>query len=93
MFCSIYYTYVLQFEVPRDVIGDNGAATNSVDRVEENCSPEYGDEDGSTIHDVENDDDECGGGGDDDEEEEEEEEEENPGEVSIGKKILKFFTT
>ena len=41
-------------------------------------------EDGSTIHEVEN---------DDDEEEEEEEEEEHLGEVSIGKKIFRFFTT
>ncbi|XP_061339258.1 protein CROWDED NUCLEI 3 [Gastrolobium bilobum] len=76
---------VVRFEVPRDIIDDNGAATNSVDRVEENGTPEYGDEDGSTIYEVENNNEE--------EEEEEEEGEEHPGEVSIGKKILKFFTT
>ncbi|XP_020203329.1 protein CROWDED NUCLEI 3 isoform X2 [Cajanus cajan] len=76
---------VVRFEVPRDIVDDNGAATDSLNRVEENGTPEYRDGDGSTIHDVENDDDE--------EEYEEEEEEEHPGEVSIGKKIFRFFTT
>ncbi|RDY01416.1 Protein CROWDED NUCLEI 1, partial [Mucuna pruriens] len=54
---------VIRFEVPRDIVDDNGAATDSLNRVEENGMPEYRDEDGSTIHEVE----------DDDEEEEEEE--------------------
>ncbi|XP_027359977.1 protein CROWDED NUCLEI 3-like [Abrus precatorius] len=67
----------VRFEVPRDIVDDNGAAINSLDRVEENGTPEYGDEDGSTSHEVENDN----------------EEEEEEGEVSIGKKIFRFFTT
>jgi hypothetical protein len=57
-----------------------------VDRIEESATLEYGDEDGSIVNDVENEDE-----GED--EEEDEEEEEDPGEVSIGKKIFKFFTT
>ncbi|KAG4401987.1 hypothetical protein GLYMA_02G101800v4 [Glycine max] len=73
----------VRFELPKDVVDDNAAATETLNRVEENGTPEYQDEDGSTIHEVENDDDD----------EEEEEEEEHPGEVSIGKKIFRFFTT
>lgn len=78
---------VVRFEVPRDIVDDNGAATNSVNHVEENGTPEYQDQDESTIHEVENE------GDDDYGDEEEEEEEEHPGEVSIGKKIFRFFTT
>lgn len=78
-----YRFFPLQFELPKDVVDDNAAATETLNRVEENGTPEYQDEDGSTIHEVENDDDD----------EEEEEEEEHPGEVSIGKKIFRFFTT
>ncbi|XP_020979882.1 protein CROWDED NUCLEI 3 isoform X2 [Arachis ipaensis] len=46
---------VVRFEVPRDIVDDNGAVTNSVDRVEENGATEYEDEGGSTILGVEND--------------------------------------
>lgn len=56
-----------------------------MDRIEESGTLEYGDEDGSIVNDVENE--------DEGEEEDEDEEEEDPGEVSIGKKIFKFFTT
>ncbi|CAJ2665799.1 unnamed protein product [Trifolium pratense] len=81
---------VVRFEIPRDNIDNNGATTNPVDRVEESGTLEYGGEDGSIINnDVENEEREE----DEDEEEDEEEEEEDPGEVSIGKKIFKFFTT
>ncbi|XP_014519834.1 protein CROWDED NUCLEI 3 isoform X1 [Vigna radiata var. radiata] len=66
---------VVRFEVPRDIVDDNGAA-------EENGTSEYRDEDGSTIHDVENDDDDY-----------EDEDEEHLGEVSTVKKIFRFFTT
>ncbi|KAL2347358.1 hypothetical protein Fmac_001358 [Flemingia macrophylla] len=76
---------VVRFDVPRDIVDDNDAATNSLNRVEENDIPEFRDEDGSTIHYVENDDEK--------EDEDEEEEEEHPSEVSIGKKIFRFFTT
>ncbi|KAK7309987.1 hypothetical protein RJT34_07164 [Clitoria ternatea] len=75
---------VVRFEVPRDIVDDNGGATNSVDCLEENGTPEHGDEDESTIHEVEN---------DEEEEDDDDEEEEYPGEVSIGKKIFRFFTT
>jgi len=75
--------------VPRDIVDDNGAATDSLNRAGENGTPEYRNENGSTIHDVENDDDEE----EEEEEEEEEGDEEHPGEVSIGKKIFRFFTT
>lgn len=81
---------VARFEVPRDIVDDNGAATDPVNLVEENGTPEYRDEDGRTIHEVENEGDDDD---DDDGEEDEEEEEEHPGEVSIGKKIFRFFTT
>lgn len=69
------YFFFFQFEVPRDIVDDNGAA-------EENGTSEYRDEDGSTIHDVENDDDDY-----------EDEDEEHLGEVSTVKKIFRFFTT
>lgn len=79
---------VVRFEIPSDNVDDNGATTNSVDHIEESGTLEYGDEDGSIVNDVENEDE-----GEDEDEEEDEEEEEDPGEVSIGKKIFKFFTT
>ncbi|CAI8594249.1 unnamed protein product [Vicia faba] len=81
---------VVRFEMPTYIIDDNGATTNSVDHVEESGTLEYGDEDGSIINDIENED---KGEEEEEEEEGEEEEEEDPSEVSIGKKILKFFTT
>ncbi|CAJ1932233.1 unnamed protein product [Sphenostylis stenocarpa] len=77
---------VARLEVPRVIVDDNGAATDSLNRVEENGTPEYGEEDGSILHEVENDDDDEG-------DEEEDEDDEHPGEVSIGKKIFRFFTT
>ena len=52
-----YRFFPLQFELPKDVVDDNAAATETLNRVEENGTPEYQDEDGSTIHEVENDDD------------------------------------
>ena len=89
--CSILFIIhiFLQFELPRDIVDDNGAVTNSMDRMEENGTLEYGDEDGSTIHEA----DDKGEGEEEEEEEEDEEEDEHPGEMSIGKKIFKFFTT
>ncbi|KAK7407606.1 hypothetical protein VNO78_09559 [Psophocarpus tetragonolobus] len=72
---------VVRFEASRDIVDDNGPAPDSMNRVEENGAPESRDEDGSTIHEEVEDDDY------------DDEEEEHPGEVSIGKKIFRFFTT
>lgn len=82
--------------MPRDVVGDDGAETTSVDPVEENARAEHGDEDGSRFHEIENDnegEEEVEAEEGEEDEEEEDDEDEDPGEVSIGKKIYKFFTT
>ncbi|XP_057447925.1 protein CROWDED NUCLEI 3 isoform X2 [Lotus japonicus] len=87
---------VVRFQLPRDVIGDDGAETTSVDPVEENARAEHGDEDGSRFHEIENDnegEEEVEAEEGEEDEEEEDDEDEDPGEVSIGKKIYKFFTT
>lgn len=83
---------VVRFEEPKDIVEDNGDEPKpaEVELSEEvNGTQEYRDEDGSTIQEAEIDyDDEQ-----DEDEDEAEEEEDHPGEISIGKKILKFFTT
>lgn len=82
LFYHLHYVF-FQFEEPRDIVDDNGDEAKPVENVdlseEVNGTQEYGDEDGSTLKEIEN---EYG-----------EEEEEHPVDVSIGKKILKFFTT
>lgn len=104
MFCFIHHVYLhlsVQFEEPRDIVGDNGDEPEpetkpaEVELSEEVYgTQEYGEEDGSTIQEAETE-------YEDEEVESEEgvegvadeEEENHPGELSIGKKIFKFFTT
>ncbi|XP_028776393.1 protein CROWDED NUCLEI 2 isoform X2 [Neltuma alba] len=87
---------VVRFEEPRDIVDDNGdePKPGEVELSEEvNGTQDYEDEYGSTIQEaeIEYDDEEDEEEGE--EEDEAEQEDHNPGEVSIGKKILKFFTT
>ncbi|KAF7827872.1 protein CROWDED NUCLEI 3-like isoform X1 [Senna tora] len=77
---------VVRFEEPRDIVEDNGDEAKPVQNAElseeVNDTQEYGY--GYEDYDDDDDDDDDDGG---------DEEEEHPGEVSIGKKIFKFFTT
>ncbi|KAI9084944.1 hypothetical protein K1719_033117 [Acacia pycnantha] len=89
---------VVRFEEPRDIVGDNGDEPEpkpaEVELSEEvNGTHEYGDEDGSAIQEAEVDENDEGEDEFEEGEEDEVEEEDHPGEVSIGKKILKFFTS
>lgn len=90
LFHLLVHCLFLQFEEPRDIVDDNGDGAKPVESVqlseEVNGSHEYGEEDESTVHEVENE-------YDDEEDEDVDDEEEDPSAVSIGKKIFKFFTT
>ncbi|KAI4357880.1 hypothetical protein L6164_001799 [Bauhinia variegata] len=83
---------VVRFEIPNDMVDDNGDAAKSAEQIE--LSEEVNgteEQDVSIINEVENDYEEEGP--EEEEEDEDDDEEEHPGEVSIGKKIFKFLIT
>ena len=80
----------MQFKTLSDIDNDNGDAAKSVENAhlseEVNGTPKYGNEDenGSIIHEAED---------NSDDDDDDDDKSEHPGEASIGRKLWTFFTT